>query len=175
MSEELHTDNRFEMDRQLWHVASEAERSLKAALYTLGHRNTTPQPEEELRRNVRQAATDHRAFVDFVRSEEWEMPPMPDPSQDRLQDELQGNSVVEYYTFLQGWGEIDKLEAHLHFEDLDTDAEPLFIDRYTEWLKRKRPLSEIHHHVGVADADTVLTAVTVLANYSEYARDDFTA
>jgi hypothetical protein len=111
-------------------VASEAERSLKAALYSVNNQGRALLADPaELRRDVRRAATDHHALLEFLRSGVWERPPLrEDDTDEAYVSNLVGVIASELVN--------SRTRERLHFEDLDSSQEPIFLDRYTAWLKQ---------------------------------------
>jgi hypothetical protein len=160
---ELAANIELETTRELWHLASATDRSMKAAFYTLqqdaggGSIMTT-----ELRRDVRHAAIDHGALIGFLHSGAWHWPSV---REDMTEAAAYSNIAASSGAFLLHSDEVKRMEQHLQFQDLGTQQEALFLDRYTAWLDAPREPNKTSFGYPENDADRVRWHIQALANF----------
>ena len=133
MTEQVLDNNEVEVTRELWHLASEADRSLKAVLFSIhedaGGGDIMP---TEMRRDIRRAAQAHYAIVQFLHDGKYHWPPV---REDMTDEGAYSNIAASSVAFLLRSDRVRQTEQRLNFADLGTPQEPLFLDRYSAWLR----------------------------------------
>jgi hypothetical protein len=160
---ELATNFEPEPTHELWHLASEADRSMKAAFYSLRQdAKVSGVSTRELRRDVRRAAIDHGTLVGFLHSGAWHWPAVREGMTEAA---VYSNIAASSGAFLLRSDEVRRMEQHLQFQDVGTQQEALFLDRYAAWLDAPREPNKTSFGHPENDADRVRWHIQALANF----------
>src|SRR5665213_67108 len=126
-------ENKFEIQKEMYRRADDADAALKAALYDVNLMDVGYHIDPvEFRRDVRRAAVSHGAFLEYLQSGGWVAPPYQEEYSD--QAFVSNRAGIEANLFLNDMKK-DHVPDHLKFAELNTPDEHLFLDRYATWLR----------------------------------------
>jgi len=156
---ELVTDREANVNHEMLWLSSEANRSIKAAMFSLRARSEGARIlDEEVRSDVRRAAIDQHAFFQFLRSGAYRIP-------EQFDNDFYAGTAGIGAMYLRGNSWVKGIEQHLHLRDLGTSDEPLALDRYTAWLQQPRQPDKSSPSFHENSADVIRWYIQAIAHY----------
>jgi hypothetical protein len=158
MNEQV-TDREADVNYEMLRLSSEADRSIKAAMFSLRAKSEGARLlDEEVRSDVKRAAIDQHAFFQFLRSGAYRIP-------EQFDDDFYAGTAGIGAMYLRGSSWVKGVEQHLHLSDLGTSEEPLALDRYTAWLQEPRHPDKSSPSFDKNGADIIRWHIQAIVHY----------